>query len=69
MIPNLLLSIGNLIISSIQIPREVPHPKNNTPIDLSNIEDVIIYIILPLVVVVLLFVRRRYQKTESKDRP
>ena len=41
-----------------QIPREVPHPNNNSPIDLSKPEDVVIYIILPLVFIVLYFVGR-----------
>ena len=34
----------------LQIPREVPHPNTNSPIDLTRLEDVIIYIILPLAV-------------------
>jgi hypothetical protein len=45
-----------------QIPREVPHPNNNTPIDLSKPEDIILYIVLPLVFIILFFVGRKYRR-------
>lgn len=65
------VSVGILLLSVlrlnafIQIPREVPHPNNNSPIDLSKTEDVIIYIVLPLAVIVLLLIGRRGRKTKK----
>lgn len=41
-----------------QIPTEVPHPTNNTPIDLSEPADLIIYVILPIIAVILVFIWR-----------
>ena len=49
----------NLILPVFQIPTEVPHPNNNSPIDLSKPEDVVIYIVIPLVFVILYFIGRR----------
>jgi hypothetical protein len=48
-----------------QIPRDVPHPNNNSPIDLQKPEDVIIFIILPIVFVILFFIGRKYQKKNN----
>ncbi|WP_290626482.1 adenylosuccinate synthetase [Altibacter sp.] len=50
--------LSNSIVAA-QIPKEVPHPDTNAPIDLTNPADVIIYIIIPLVFVGLYFVWRR----------
>ncbi|MAP54416.1 MAG: adenylosuccinate synthetase [Altibacter sp.] len=50
--------MSNSIVAA-QIPKEVPHPDTNAPIDLTNPADVIIYIIIPLVFVGLYFVWRR----------
>ena len=49
-------------LAIFQIPREVPHPSNNSPIDLSKPEDVIIYIILPLIIAALYFIGKRSRK-------
>ena len=43
----------------IQIPREVPHPDNNTPLDLSNPFEIIVYIVIPIVLLVLYFFLRK----------
>lgn len=48
-----------------QIPTEVPHPDNNTPVDFSNPADIIIYVILPVIVIILYFVWRK--KAKRKD--
>ena len=48
-----------------QIPREVPHPKNNTPIDIHKTEDVIIYIVLPIIIVILYILGRKYRKKNN----
>lgn len=50
-----------------QIPTEVPHPDNNTPIDFSNPADIIIYIILPVIVIILYFIwRKNARKKDDK---
>lgn len=46
----------------IQISQDVPHPSNNSPIDLNNTADVLLYIVLPLVVIILYIIWRRYRK-------
>lgn len=54
-------------ISSVmaQIPYEVPKPAKNTPIDLSNTADLIIYVILPVVVIILAIIAWRYKKNKQ----
>ena len=49
----------------IQIPREVPHPGNNSRIDLSNPADIIIYIVLPMILVILYFLARNSRNKKS----
>ncbi|MDC7993560.1 adenylosuccinate synthetase [Altibacter sp. HG106] len=48
---------------ALQIPENVPHPDNNTPIDFSDPADWIIYIVLPIVaaILVLLWMRKKKQ--------
>jgi len=46
----------------IQIPKEVPHPVNNSAIDLSNPADLILYVVLPILCVVLYFIYRNKRK-------
>ena len=46
----------------VQIPKEVPHPHNNSPINLSEPADVIIYIILPILIVVLYLIWRNKKR-------
>ena len=58
-----LLIIGDLI--GLQIPRQVPHPSNNQPIDLSKPEDVIIYIVLPLFFVLLYYIGRKLENNKK----
>ncbi|PVW15649.1 adenylosuccinate synthetase [Marixanthomonas spongiae] len=50
-----------------QIPKEVPHPDNNKPLDLSDPADIIIYIVIPVVFVILIFVWRHKRKKRSDD--
>ena len=51
--------------ATAQIPEGVPHPDRNSPIDLSNPADVIIYIVLPVIATILFLIWRR--KTLRKD--
>ncbi|MBZ0326269.1 MAG: adenylosuccinate synthetase [Altibacter sp.] len=49
----------------IQIPKEVPHPDNNSPLDLSNPADIIIYIVIPIIFVALYFLSRKRKKNNN----
>lgn len=50
-----------------QIPTEVPHPDNNTPVDFSNPADIIIYIVLPVIVIILYFVWRKNARRKDDE--
>lgn len=52
--------------TGLQIPKEVPHPDNNSPLDLNNPADIIIYIVLPIIVVILYFLWRKKNRKEKK---
>lgn len=47
----------------LQIPTEVPHPDNNSPLDISNPFEVIVYIVIPLVLIVLYFFLRKKRRS------
>lgn len=51
----------------MQIPREVPHPDNNAPLDVSNPFELIVYIVIPIILIVLYFFLRKKRKA-SQDR-
>lgn len=55
------------VILGIQIPREVPHPNTNEPIDFNNLADVIIYIVLPLFFVLVYFLGRRFSNKKNDN--
>ena len=61
------LIIFSLVVSSLyaQKPTEVPKPSD-TPIDLSNPADVIIYIVLPICAILLFLIYWRKKKQEKK---
>ena len=50
-----------------QIPREVPHPDNNTPLDFSNPFELIVYIIIPIALIVLYFFLRKKRKAKQNN--
>lgn len=52
----------SIFLPLLQIPTEVPKPQNNSPIDLNNTADIIIYIVLPIVVLFLFVIVRRFRK-------
>lgn len=52
----------------MQIPSELPHPDDNSPLDLSNPADIIIYIILPVVAFGLFFIWRWKRKREAEKK-
>ena len=45
-----------------QIPTQVPGPDDNSPIDLSNTADILIYIVLPVIILLLLLFRLKNKK-------
>ena len=51
-----------------QIPTEVPHPDNNTPVDFSNPADIIMYIGLPIIVIILYFVWRKSARRKDDEK-
>ena len=52
-----------------QIPREVPHPDNNTPLDVTNPFELIVYIIIPItLIVVYFFLRKKRNSRENSDK-
>lgn len=61
------LIIFSLVVSSLyaQKPTEYPKPSE-TPIDLSNPADIIIYIVLPLCAILLYFLYRRSRNKHKK---
>ena len=65
-IPYIILTLFSLK-SFGQIPTEVPHPDNNTPVDFSNPADIIIYIVLPVIVIILYFVWRRNARRREDE--
>lgn len=48
-----------------QIPREVPHPDSNKPIDIENSVDIILYTIIPILLVLLYYVVKKYKKNKE----
>ena len=53
-----------VLIFNMQIPKEVPHPDRNSPLDLNNPADIIIYIVIPIIVVLLYIIARRRKKKD-----
>ncbi len=51
-----------------QQPTQAPGSQNNSPIDLSNWFDIIVYIILPLCMVLLYFLWRRQVKRDNENK-
>lgn len=49
-----------------QQPTHVPGPQTNSPIDLNNWFDIIVFIILPLVMIFFYFMWRRQVKMDKK---
>ncbi|MAO08577.1 MAG: adenylosuccinate synthetase [Alteromonas sp.] len=51
----------------IQIPTEVPNPDNNTPIELTNIFDILVFVVAPIVLIILYFVLRKRAKNKKAE--
>lgn len=54
-------SIAGLCVYA-QIPRDVPNPQDNNPVDFTDPANIIILIILPLLVVVFVLIWRNKKK-------
>jgi len=55
------------MIALLQIPTEVPHPDNNTPLDFSNPFELIVYIIIPVAMLLFYFFLRKKRKQKKND--
>ena len=56
-------------ISFAQQPTHVPSPQNNSPIDLNNWFDIIVFIIIPIVLIVIYFLwRSQVRKDKEAER-
>ncbi|HEY9168372.1 MAG TPA: hypothetical protein VIN72_02690 [Lutibacter sp.] len=51
-----------------QKPTHSQNPQDNTPIDLNNLFDVIVFIILPIVVVIIYFLWRKQVKNDREHK-
>lgn len=47
---------------NLQIPTDVPNPSQNTPIDLTSIFDILLFIVAPLVLLIVYFFLRKKSK-------
>ncbi|RMA64429.1 hypothetical protein BXY75_1304 [Ulvibacter antarcticus] len=63
----LVLNFLFILKGTAQIPKEVPHPNNNSPVDFSKTEDIIIYIVLPVIFIVLYFISRKYRHKKKEN--
>ncbi len=53
---------------NLQIPTGVPSANNNSPIDLSNPFDVLVYIVAPVALIVLyLYLRKKNRKIDEDE--
>ena len=49
----------------IQLPTEVPNPDNNTPLDVTNPFEIIVYIVIPIVLLVFYFFLRKKSRRNA----
>lgn len=59
---SLVLVLFFITTTMAQIPTDVPHPDNNSPIDLTKTADILIYIVMPVLILLLLALRLRKGK-------
>lgn len=48
----------------LQTPTGTPKPGSNTPIDVSNPFDVIVYIVMPIVIIAVFFILKKKKKDD-----
>ncbi|MEL6810528.1 MAG: adenylosuccinate synthetase [Bacteroidota bacterium] len=54
------------MIQKAQIPRDVPHPDTNTPLDFTSPFEIIVYIVIPVVLIIgYLVLRKKRRKTDE----
>lgn len=63
-----ILLVLSTIFSYAQQPTHTPSPQNNSPINLNNWFDIIVYIILPICMVFFYFLWRRQVKKEKENK-
>lgn len=64
--PHLIVLLFASTAAFSQIPTEVPKPQDNTPLDLTNPANIIIFIVLPLCAVLFFFIYRDKKKKRDK---
>ncbi|WP_439131031.1 adenylosuccinate synthetase [Polaribacter sp.] len=52
-------------IIAMQLPIGTPNPDDNKPIDLSDPFEVIVFIVLPILVIIFYFVRKRQNNNKK----
>ncbi len=52
------------IIANAQIPTEVPKPQDNSPINLSDPFELIVFVVLPILFIIFFFVWRGKKKKD-----
>ena len=63
----LLLLSALPIIANAQIPTEVPKPQDNSPINLTDPFELIVFVILPVLFIIFFFVWRGRKKIETEN--
>lgn len=59
---------GTLGLSAYsQIPKEVPKPQNNSPVDFSEPANIILFIVLPILVIILVIIWRNKKRKDKID--
>lgn len=61
----ILLSFSSWTLKA-QIPSQVPKPSTNTPVDINNTADLILYIILPGILILSVIIFKLYKKWYKK---
>ncbi|MEZ4857657.1 MAG: adenylosuccinate synthetase [Flavobacteriaceae bacterium] len=51
----------------LQIPTDVPNPSQNTPIDITSVFDIVLFIVAPILLIVFYILLRRKKKTAKMD--
>lgn len=51
----------------LQLPTEVPNPSNNTAIDFTNIFDILLFVVAPLVLIVFYILLRKKSREDHSN--
>ncbi|MEZ4817754.1 MAG: adenylosuccinate synthetase [Flavobacteriaceae bacterium] len=51
-----------------QLPTDTPNPSQNTPIDLTSIFDIVVFIVAPVIMVFLYFFLRKKERPNNDSK-